>query len=183
MERKRVVVVLSTPLTAIQGGLFLSERAHIQTLELLSERFERVDVIARCRTVAVLADAEHVALASTGARLALTLLDYGGAHPVRKALAFLVSPARRRAVSSVIGGADLLYIESPSLESILAWSVARTAGVPYIMEMRGDTMMNPWYMRSRLGWIGPLLSYMIQAFFGIFRRGAAGAVFVGEQLR
>ncbi|MDB5072714.1 MAG: glycosyl transferase group 1, partial [Candidatus Eremiobacteraeota bacterium] len=42
---------------------------------------------------------------------------------------------------------------------------------------------NPWYMRSRLGWIGPLLSYMIQAFFGIFRRGAAGAVFVGEQLR
>jgi glycosyltransferase involved in cell wall biosynthesis len=183
MKRKRVVVVLSTPLTAVADELFLSERAHIQTLELLSERFEEVAVAARCRTIAVLAATEHVALIATGARLELVLQDYGVGSPVRSAFAFLFSSTRRQAMTALIRGADLLYVESPSLESILVWSVARRAGVPYIMEMRGDTMMNPSYMRSRLGWPGPLLSIIMQSFFGVFRRGAAGAVFVGERLR
>jgi glycosyltransferase involved in cell wall biosynthesis len=183
VKSRRVVVILSTPLTRLDGSLFLSERAHAQTLELLSERFDDVAVVARCRTVAVLAAPEHIALEATGARFGLELVDYGGRHALAKACLFLFSPSRRRALTALVGPADLLYVESPSLESVLVWSIPRARRTPYVIEMRGDTVLNPWYMRARLGPAGPAVSALIRSFFGIFRRGAIGAVFVGEELR
>lgn len=175
--------MLSTPLTSLRGTLFLSERAHAQTLELLAERFDEVIVIARCRTIAVLADVEHLALADTGAQFGMELPDYGGEGAARGALAFLLSRRLRRAIGQIVEDASLMYIESPSLESILAWTLAWPRRIPYVIEMRGDTVFNAWYMRARLGRVGPLFSALIRGFFGVFRRGATGAIFVGEELR
>jgi glycosyltransferase involved in cell wall biosynthesis len=182
VRHRRVLVVLSTPLTILEEGLFLSERAHVQTLEILAERFDDVAIVARCRTTAVLAAPEHIAVEATGARLALQLPDYGR-EGIRGAVSFLLSPSNRRAVTEMVRSADMLYVESPSLESVLVWSIVRRVPRPYVIEMRGETSLDRRYMRDRLGILGPLASSAIGAFFRDLRQGAAAAVFVGEQLR
>lgn len=184
MLRKRAVVFLSTPLTPIDGTLHLSERAHVQTLRLLSERFDDVAVVARCRSAAVLAMGEHVSLAETGARLAHELPDFGGgARALRSAMALLLSPARFQTLVELARPADLLYAEVPSLEGLLASRLARSVDKPYIIEMRGEGVLNPDYLRARIGWAGAVASHAVSAGFELARRGAMGALFVGEQLR
>ena len=184
MLRNRAVVFLSTPLTPVDGALCLSERAHILTLGLLSERFSDVAVVARCRNDAVLASAEHVTLEQTGARLAYQLPDFGrGLRPLMSAAALFLSPVRLRALADLVAPADILYAEMPSLEGMLVWRLARRHRKPYVIEMRGEGPLNPDYLRARVGRLSSVLGPMIAKGFDIARRGAVGGLFVGELLR
>ncbi|MDB4916472.1 MAG: glycosyl transferase group 1 family protein [Gemmatimonadetes bacterium] len=184
MRRKRALVFLSTPLTPVNGVLSLSERAHVLTLRLLSERCEDVAVVARVRDKAVLAGAEHVSLAATGARLAFQVPDFGTtSRPLFSAAALLFSPKRMAAMRALAESADLLYAEVPSLEGLLVWRIARRLRKPYVIEMRGEGVLNPDYLRARIGWSGVFASKIIAHAFELTRRRAVGAIFVGEELR
>lgn len=184
MKRKRAIVFLSTPLTPLNGELHLSERAHVLTLQLLAERFEDVAVVARTRDKAVLSSTEHVSLASTGARLAHELPDFGGRAAVFSSAAMLF-PSRHQFAQLVTlaSPADLLFAEVPSLEGLLVWRLARRLARPYVIEMRGEGILNAAYMRARIGIAGRAANRVIRFGFELVRRDAIGALFVGEELR
>lgn len=172
-----MVFMLYYPLLDDGENLHFRDIANVKTIETCHHFNVACDVIARKRVV--YRNPPWRKLSDTPARLRVALPDYGAAGRDRWfKLAGCFSPFLWRRIWKCIRGADLVYVEVPSLEAYLACWVARLLRRPLVMEMRAEMVLNAQYMRARFGWKGIVYVRLLDFLFRNVRRHAEGAIYI-----
>ncbi len=182
---RQVCYVLGNPLTeADDGAIFWNDRCFATTVEhILAGGFDRVAVVARIRKV--VSPPSHGAGLDVESVVICRLPDYSN-NSVRGIINY-INQLRGRVNSdnllAILASSEIIYFDG--VLSPLAYAVTKMNRIldkRVVFELRGETLLDPYYLKKRFGLFAPLLMrlhklYKEQVFFQ-----ARGGIYVSEHL-
>lgn len=172
------------PLLKGENGIFLGDACLRQTLEICRPMLAQIWLAGRCRNESQ-ASVSLIPFEDLGARLKLVLPDFasGGPRGLLASSQSFLSPDLLSSIQKIVVQSAFVFTDTALPTSFMMAKAAAKFHKPVILEMRGEVVLNPEYMKQRFGLIGVVYCLILRRLFEWVRRQAVAAVYVTKDLR